>query len=356
MKKLLFLAILISSTFFAQAQKNAKSPTERAQSKVDKLGEAVNLSDTQKEQVYALFLEQNQNGKMGGKKMSEFTKEERQAYLAQRKEQRAAFDSKMSEILTPAQYATYQEKNKGYGKGQKKGQGKHNGKGSMSSEEKIQRRVDGMTERLQLTATQQAQVSALLKEQATNRPEKGARKDFSEAEKAEAKAAKKATKAAFDAQMKDILSPEQYVTFQNEKMDHKKAGKHKKGGAKNKEGMEQKKTGTNKKGGLKSKEEMVQRKLDKLTEQLQLTPAQQGQVEAVLTVRQASIQPAKRTAKDKSPAAKEARKAEKAAFDDKMKNILSAEQYATFQAANKSERRKGNGRKHLKKMRKAKKQ
>jgi len=336
MKKLLLLAILISSALFAQAQKQDKSPTERAQSKVDKLGASLNLSDAQKEQIYALFLEQSQNRKTGGMKMGEYTKEERDAFRAQKQEEKAAFDTKMGEILTPEQYATYAEKNKGYGKGNKNRRGKHKGEGRMSSEEKLQKRIDGFTERLQLTTTQQAQVSDLLKEQEANRPKKGSKKDWSEAEKAEAKAAKEATKAAFDANMKGILSPEQYTTFQNEKMENKRGSKHKK-------------------GGLKSTEERVQQKVDRLTEQLELTSTQQTQIKAVVTEQQAN-KPAYKTAKDKSPAAKQARKAEKAAFDEKMKSILSAEQYATFQTLEKSNRRKDNGRQKQQKIRKSKKQ
>lgn len=326
MKKLLFLAILISSTFFAQAQKKDKSPTERAQAKVEKLGETLNLTDTQKEQIYALFLEQGAT-KMGGKQMSEFTKEEREAYKAERKDQRAAFDTKMGEILTPEQFATYQEKNSKYGKGPKKGKGKHNGKGPKSSEEKLQKRVAELTERLDLTTEQQTQVAALLQAQQANRPEKGAKKDWSEAEKAEAKAAKKAAKAEFDASMKNILSAEQYATFQSERMDRKK-------------------------GGNKSQEERVQKKVDKLTEQLNLTPAQQTQIHQVIAEQQAN-KPTK--GEGKSPAAKAARKEAKAAFNEKMKTILSAEQYATFESLEKSNRRKGKGRKKNKKDKKDKK-
>ena len=197
MKKLLLLAILISSALFAQAQKQDKSPTKRAQSKVDKLGETLNLTDTQKEQIYALFSEKSENGKRGGKKMSEFSKEERQAFIADRKAQKAAFDAKIGEILTPEQYATFKEKNKGYGKGQREGRRNH-GQGRVSSEEKLQKRVDSYTERLQLTPTQQAQVSALLQAQQANRPEKGSKKDLSEAERAEMKAAKKNVTLTFD--------------------------------------------------------------------------------------------------------------------------------------------------------------
>jgi len=333
MKKLLFLAILISSTFFAQAQKD-KSPTERAQSKVDKLGERLNLSDTQKEQIYALFLEQSQNRGNKGKNRSEVTEEERQAYKAERKEQKAAFDAKIGEILTPAQYATYQEKNKGRKGG--KGKGRQNGKERMSSAEKLQERVDAYTERLQLTSGQQTQVAALLQAQQENKPAKGSKKDWTEAEKAEAKAAKKEAKVAFDASMKDILSAEQYTIFQNEQMERKKKGPRKK-------------------GGQKSTEERVQQKVNRLTEQLNLTPTQQTQIEAVITEKQVN-KPAYKTAKDKSPAAKEARKAEKAAFDEKMKSILSTEQYTTFQKFEKNNRRKGNGRQKMNKMKKARKQ
>lgn len=332
MKKLLLLAILISSAFFAQAQKQDKSPTKRAQSKVDKLGETLNLNDTQKEQIYALFLEQSENGKRGGKKMSEFTKEERQAFIAERKAQKAAFDTKIGEILTPEQYATFKEKNKGYGKGQREGRRNH-GQGRVSSEEKLQKRVDSYTERLQLTPTQQAQVSALLQAQQANRPEKGSKKDLSEAERAEMKAAKKAAKAEFDANMKNILSTEQYATFQNERMERKESGP--------------KRNGIKKRGGLKSQEEKVQQKVTKLTEELNLTPTQQTQIGTLITEQQAN-RPDYKTAKDKSPAAKEARKAAKAAFDEKMKGILSAEQYETFQSLESGNRRKGNARQKLK--------
>ena len=327
MKKLLLLVLFASVALFAQAQKNNKTPEERAQAKTDRLAEKLALNDAQKEQVYALFLEQSTQ-RVDGKKMRDLSKEERAAFMEDRKAQRAAFDTNIREILNEEQYAIYQEKGSKSGKKEMRGgKGKGQRGGNKNPEERVDHKVNRLTEDLQLTNEQQAQVRALLTAQAANRPEKGAFKDLTDAEKAAAKEQRKAAKADFDASMQNILSADQYSAYSTAKQE--KGGKGKRGKGANGKGNRGK--GAN---GNRNSEEGIQKRVDKMTEQLQLTPAQQTELQALYTEHQAA-RPEKGAFKNMSEAdraaAKEARQNAKTELDTSLQAILSAEQYATYQ-------------------------
>jgi len=232
MKKLLFLVLFVSIALFAQAQKGTKTVEEKAQARTDRMAEKLTLTAAQKEQIYALFLEQGAN-KVDGKKVRNLSQEERAAFKEERKAKKAAFDEQMSSILSAEQYATYKERGGKAGKKGKRGnEGKknHKGKGAQgkkSPEERLQNKVDKLTEQLELSPAQQTQVKNLFEEQQANRPEKGAFKDMSEEDRAAAKEARQAAKAAFTANMQSILSAEQFATF--EQLNQKRAGKGGKG-------------------------------------------------------------------------------------------------------------------------------
>jgi len=224
MKKLLLALLIMSVGIFAQAQD--RSPETRAASKVEKLDKKLNLSEEQKAQIQELFVEQSNKGKVDGKKLRSMNKEERKAFIQERKDQRAAFNRELESLLTTEQLATYQGIKKER-KGNKKGRGKGKGykKGKKDSGAMIQKKVDKLEESLQLSTEQKEQIKTVMTEQHSTRIGKKAKKDWTPEDRAANKETRKAAKADFDAKMKNILSAEQYATFQTLQEGRREKGK-----------------------------------------------------------------------------------------------------------------------------------
>ncbi len=227
MKKVLLLALLVTSSLFAHAQKNKKSPEERAQARVEKISQELNLSDTQKSEIYELFLVEGKKGRVEGKNIRDLSKEERQAYIEAKKGEKAAVYEKIADILDEEQFATFQTMDKSR-KPVKTSKGKKGGKS-------VENRVQSLTEKLQLSETQQDQVADILTKQQeariANSENRG--QELTEEAKEARKAARKDAKAQLDADMKAVLSAEQYATYQAEG-NRKGKGKKKKKGKKGK--------------------------------------------------------------------------------------------------------------------------
>lgn len=238
MKKLLLAVIIISISVFAQAQD--KSPEARATSKVERLDKKLNLSDDQKAQIHDLFVDQSQKGNVDGKKLKSMTKDERKAFIQERKDQRSAFNEQLESLLTTEQLAIYKEKKedrKGKKEGQKgkkkerkedykKGKKTKKGKeGKKDSGAMIQKKVNKLEESLQLNTEQKAQVKELMTEQHSAKVGKKAKKDWTPENRAANKETRKAAKADFDAKMKNILTAEQYATFQTLEKGRREKGR-----------------------------------------------------------------------------------------------------------------------------------
>lgn len=332
MKKVLLLAILVSSSLFAQAQKDQRSPEEKAQARVEKISQELNLTDTQEQEIYELFLSEGNKGK--GKNIRNLNAEERQAYINARKEEKAAVYGKIAEILDDDQFAAFQAMGKSRqpvkaGKGSK---GKA-GKGKKGSADRIQNRVDQLTEELTLTPEQQNQVKDLfIAQQAAQQARKRLGKDSSEEERTANKEAWKAAKVANEEKMKAILSADQYATFQANK-----SAKGEKGRRPGKANPKAKRLGGN----------AVENRVQQLTEKLQLSETQQAQVTTILANQQeARKMKGDRTelSEDAKAARKTARMEAKAKLDAEMKAVLTPEQFATYQMESKRRgKRKGKG-------------
>jgi len=292
------------------------SPEAKATARVNKLDNKLNLTEEQKTQIHDLFVTQTTKERVDGKKIRSMTKEERTAFIAARKDQRAAFEQQLSTILTVEQFEKLQGSKKD-GKGGRKGKGKRKD-GKRDKATIIQDKADRLTEDLQLNSEQKAAVIATLEENFVAKKQK-AFKELSKEDKAAAKQAKADTKAAIDKQFKTIFTPEQYATYQNQ-IDKRKGDKMEKRG--------------------KNAEAMIQKRVDHLGETLDLSTAQKDRVATLMNEQRA----AKKGGTPENRAAnKENRKAAKAAFDTKMKEILTDEQYAKFETL--EEGRRGKGRK-----------
>lgn len=179
-------------------------------------------------------MEQQESRKAVGKKMRNLNQTEREAFRAERKEEKAVMDTKIAAILTPAQLAVFHNKaaekkgNRGRGKGKGKGKGKNKEKATPKM--RAQKRADKLTKELGLDANQQAAVYNLFLKQAP-RTKKGDRSELSEAEKQLLKENRQKDKAAFNAELAQILTPAQLEKFQN----LPKKGKGKKKGTKNRD-------------------------------------------------------------------------------------------------------------------------
>lgn len=244
MKKLILLSFLLVATILVHAQRGGGTPEVRAQKQVDRLTEQLNLSADQQTQMYQLFIDRQQNRNAGDKNRQELSQEDRAAMKANRTATKAAFDNNVAAILTPAQFETYQNLPKGRrGQGQnadqgklgraKKGKGKKNkaNRQKATPAERAQSQTDRLTEKLGLDANQQAAVHDLYAARAANHGEKPG-KDISKEERAILKENKKQDKAAFDAQMANILTPAQFEAYQN--LPKRKKGKKGKKGKKKK--------------------------------------------------------------------------------------------------------------------------
>jgi len=208
-------------------------------------------------------------------------------------------------------------------------------------EARIQKRVNQLTEKLDLSETQQAQVSTLLTSQQASRVNQGKkRSDLTEAEKETIKVNRKAAKAEFDGQMAAILTPEQNELYKN-----LPKGKRKKGGQKGKG----KKT-----GGRKSSGERSEARLTKLTEQLDLSAQQQSAIKELMVSRKQSHEAFRKSKKDNAELDREAmkseRKAANAAYHAELEKILTPNQLETYEKLKAERKAKGkkkerNGRK-----------
>jgi Spy/CpxP family protein refolding chaperone len=102
--------------------------------------------------------------------------------------------------------------------------------GSKNTEAHIQKKVDHLTQELNLTADQQTKVKALLTTQQANRKAKANKGEvMTEEQRAAIKEERKAEKAAFDAEMMNILTAEQQATYKTMGREKKQEGKEPKG-------------------------------------------------------------------------------------------------------------------------------
>lgn len=212
---------------FAFAQRGNGNSEVKMQKTMDRMTEQLDLSADQQAEVKELLTAQQSNRKSLGKKGADMTEADKAAHKEARKAQRDDFETKLSAILTPAQQETYKTMSKGKGK---KGKGKGNKKGGQkSAAEKAQKKVAKMTEELNLTPTQQAEMTELMATRPTgNKKDKEAMKAMSEEDRAAMKAAHKAEKEAFGAKMEAILTPEQLATYKEMEAEHKGKKKAKK--------------------------------------------------------------------------------------------------------------------------------
>ena len=326
MKKLLLALLIISVGIVVQAQDH--SPEAKATARVNKLDKKLNLTEEQKTQIHELFVAQTQNERVEGTKIRSMSKEERTAFIEARKSQRAEFDQQLSTILSPEQFDKLQASKKD-GQGAKKGKGKNKGK-SRDKAGIIQGKADRLAEELQLNAEQKAAVITTLDEHFVPQ-ERKAFKDFSAEEKAAAKQAKADTKAAIDDKFKTIFTPEQYASYQSQ-LEEGKAKKKEKRAI--------------------NADAMIQKRVNQLSESLGLSTEQKAQVTTLMNEEQAA-RINKGAKKDWTPANraanKENRKAAKADFEAKMKNILTDEQFAKYQTLQEGRREKGRKRGSLRK-------
>ena len=210
MKKLLLALLILSSGLVAYAQ--GKSPEAKATARVNKLSNKLDLSEEQKSQIHELFMAQANKEKISREEIKSMSQEERSAFKESRKAQRAEFEAQLSTILTTEQFEKLQA-NKKEGKKRRKKQGKKN-KGKKDMNASIQKKVNHLSDALELSAEQKSQVTTLLKEQQNTRINKAAKKDWTPENRAANKENRKALKADMDAKMKQILTDEQYATFQ----------------------------------------------------------------------------------------------------------------------------------------------
>ena len=315
MKKFLLLAILVTSSLFAQAQKNKKSPEERAQARVEKISGELNLTDTQKNEVYELFLSEGKREAVKGENIRNLTQEERQTYIKDRKREKATTYIKLAEILDKDQYAAFQSIER-TGKPVRV-KPPHASQGKKNATERIQNKVDKLTEELSLTPVQQTQVKELLTTQQAERPNKKETKgELTKEEKEAKKAAWKATKTANDAKMKAILNADQYTTYQ--------ANKPAKGGKGPIDGKGQGKGQNNDKG------KFIENRVDQLSEKLNLSETQEEQVTSILTKHQEARKGKRDLSEEAKGARSAARKEAKSQLDAEMKAVLTDTQYTTY--------------------------
>jgi len=242
MKKLVVLSFLLMATILVNAQRRGGNPEMRMEKKVAHLTTELNLSTEQQADLKEIFVEQQQSRKAGGKKMRDLEETERAAFRAERKEARAAIDAKIANILTPAQLETFnkleaeKKANRGQRGGTKgdsrrgKGQGKAGNREKATPEMRAQKRTYKLAETLDLDSNQQTAVYNLFLKQKP-RGEKVDWRNLSKEEKQLLKENRKKDKAAFKAELAQILTPAQLEQFQN--LPKKERGKGKKKGKKN---------------------------------------------------------------------------------------------------------------------------
>lgn len=195
-------------------------------------------------------------------------------------------------------------------------------------EQRIHKKVNHLAEALELTTEQQIAVKDVLFEQQENRkaPSKKMR-DMSEEERATWKAERKAEKAAVEAKITNILTPEQQVIYEDLKKERKekwaKRGKGKKG-----------------KRSKATLEERTQKKTDRLSEKLDLDATQQTAVYDLL-LNNAPDKKGKnfRELSEEERAARKAEFKEKKAFiEAELAKILTPAQLELYQSMEKGKR------------------
>jgi periplasmic protein CpxP/Spy len=234
MKNFMLFSLMMLISVGAFAQKSSKNAAEHIQKKVDHLTQELSLTADQQTKVKELLTAQQANRKPKTNKGEQMTEEQRAAIKEERKAEKAAFDTKMMNILTAEQQATYKNmarEKKQEGKEQKN-KGKK-GKSDKADHHKggVAQKVAKMTEDLNLSSEQQKQMTELFNSQKEDRKANGKpMKDMSDEEKEQYKADRKAERAAFDAKVEAILTPEQLVIYQQKKGEYKSDKKEGKGG------------------------------------------------------------------------------------------------------------------------------
>jgi len=269
MKKLILLSIMLLSVLFVNAQRNQGNAEEMAQKRVDRLTKQLDLTTDQQGQMYELVLNQFQNRRGKGKgEYAKMTKEEKTAFRAERNAAKTQYNNRIAEILTDEQMTKYrgngQQRSKKIGKGKtdrpvktdrsnrpakanktnRGGNKAKTNKPKKSSEERIQKKVDKMTEELGLSARQQDQLIDLYSSRGSK--VKGqSRKELSKEERQAMKENRKQSKADFDSALAEILTPEQLAQHEASKSERKGKQKAKKG-KRGKKGKKAKKARSNK--------------------------------------------------------------------------------------------------------------
>jgi len=198
---------------------------------------------------------------------------------------------------------------------------------SDAGELRVQKKLDRMTEQLNLSADQQEQVKELLTTQNADhkKMKREAKTTMTPEERAEYKATRKAAKKDFDDQLNAILTPEQQAslkTLEKERKIEKKKMKRAKGKGK-------------KHDPKKSAEDRAQRRVDRLTNDLNLSETQQAQILELITNRKSvkrKVKPEnkKEMTEEERESMRAERKAEKAAYQEKFESILTAEQLEAY--------------------------
>lgn len=103
----MFSFSLLSASVYSQ-EKPKKTPEEFAQKRSEKMSKLLNLDESQKSQIYQLFLE----GHTQMKKDRETYKDDKESLKKLRKENRESMKSKLQSILTTEQFTKLQEHKK----------------------------------------------------------------------------------------------------------------------------------------------------------------------------------------------------------------------------------------------------
>ena len=217
-------------------------------------------------------------------------------------------------------------------------------RGGGDPEVRIQKKMAHLTEKLDLTVDQQAQVKSLLTAQFSNRKAAGEKaRDMSEAEREDMKANLKAARADFEAKMSEILTPAQNETYKNlAKVHGKKAGHRGKAVHNTRSEFKGKGEGTKKTAA-----EKTQMRVSKMTEQLGLSESQQQQMTELLANQYQKQKPVGKAMAEMSEAERSALKAkrssERDAYKAQFEKILTEEQLATYQKLKAERKEKGKG-------------
>ncbi len=205
------------------------------------------------------------------------------------------------------------------------------------SDKMAQKRVDRLTEQLDLNAAQQEKIKALVLKQQEERKAQGKKmRELKPEERTELIEKRKAARAAFDKEMKEILNEEQLVIYEKQKAEHKgKLVKHKRKGKKGRKG----------KNANVSTEERVLERTNHLSEQLGLSKEQKMQVYELALAQAKAVEMDKRrrdlTTEEKAEL-KERRKVAQKTFEEGIIKLLTAEQLTLFEQkkAQRMEKRK----------------